>query len=426
MQSRWMTMVGVILLSLALVMPALAAPGGPGSELRPQREGRTGDRPRVAGEVIAVEEESLLITTERGELTLYVDTLTRFIIPEVESPGLEDVEVGNFVLAAGEREGDGLRVRVLVVRPAKPLRLRGEVESVGSEGFTLLTEAGTVEVIVDEITRFRLPKLEQPGLTDLEVGRSVVVVGQAVDEGVLARLVSVPRPKEGKVRGTVTAVGATSLTVERGAGHEMTFTVTDETVILVPEVAEPALEDVEVGAVVEVRAHLVEGEPSALHIAVIPSEAALLVGEVVEVQGGVIQVQTRLDQIIAVETDESTRFFIADVEEGGLEAVEAGDPVHCGGKWDADGGFLAWVVRVPADQRPAEVSGLILSVADENFRLGTRYGIVSVSVTAETHYRFPGEPDFGFENLEEGHRVHVHGLHEGDSLLARQIMGRER
>ncbi len=425
MKVRWMGVVGVLLLSLLVVLPAVAAPGGPGSELRPQGEGSRVHRGgRAAGTVVSVGADSLQITHERGERTIYVEGSTRFVIPEVESPGLEDVEVGNFVLAQGKPTEDGLRARVLVVRPAKPARLRGEVESIGSEGLALLTEEGTVAVSVDEITHFRLPDLEEPTLEDLEVGTTVVVVGQAVDEGVLARLVTVPRPRQGKLRGTVTARGTNSLTVERREGQELTLTVTDETDFVVPEVAEPTLADIEVGAVVGIRARMEGDTAFALHVAVIPSGAAALVGEVLGIEGSMIRVQTRLDQVIEVQTDATTKFYVPGEEGGDLEALQTGDRIQCSGEWEADGTFRAWAVRVPSRRDRVEVGGLILSMEGEGFRLGTRYGIVSVRVTDETRYRSREEPDFGFEDLEQGRRVHVHGLREEEGLLAQEIFSR--
>jgi len=65
-------------------------------------------RHTVGGEVTAVEGTILTVETRQGEKkTILTDEDTRFRIPGVENPSIEDIEVGDKVIALGRRNEDG-------------------------------------------------------------------------------------------------------------------------------------------------------------------------------------------------------------------------------------------------------------------------------------------------------------------------------
>jgi hypothetical protein len=64
-------------------------------------------RNTVRGEVTAIEGTTLTVETWRGEKTILTDEDTRFRIPGIENPSIEDVEVGNRVIALGRCNQDG-------------------------------------------------------------------------------------------------------------------------------------------------------------------------------------------------------------------------------------------------------------------------------------------------------------------------------
>ena len=64
-------------------------------------------RNMVFGEVMAIEGVTLTIETRRGEQTILTDANTRFRIPGVENPSIEDIEVGDRVIALGRRNEEG-------------------------------------------------------------------------------------------------------------------------------------------------------------------------------------------------------------------------------------------------------------------------------------------------------------------------------
>lgn len=76
-------------------------------------------RPRllVRGKVTAVMNDGFRLNTAWGEVTVRVDARTRFRLPGVESPGLDDVTVGDALLVGGLRKDVGDLVARLLVGP---------------------------------------------------------------------------------------------------------------------------------------------------------------------------------------------------------------------------------------------------------------------------------------------------------------------
>lgn len=438
MKKHWTWLLILVALSLVFAVPALAVPPAPGNKGSgaemglQQRAGRALSATfqqrsaRVMGTVLSIEGDTLVVENEQGTVNVLTDIFTRFVIPGVESPGIAAVEVGNYIVAQGQRRGESFHANTVLVRPRKPRRLGGEVTAVGADSFTLVTEEETVTVLVDDQTRFRFPGVEEPGLGDVVVGEKLLVIGQPTDEGdVLATLVIRSRPRVGEITGEVTTVGSASLTVERHGGDAVTFTVNEETVFLVPEIAEPTLADVHEGDTVRVRAQLEDETPVALRVIVVPPTAAALLGKVVSVEGSTVQVETRLEQTIAVQTNSTTQFMIPGTDNPTLADLQEGDTLRIGGEWVDTGTFHAWVIQVRVEERVRKGSGRILSLGDDEFTLGSPHGTVRVLVNDETHYRFPDVDDPGFDDLEVGQQVGVAGLLQEDgSLLARWVGGR--
>ena len=79
-------------------------------------------RPRllVRGKVTAVMSDGFRLNTAWGELTVRIDARTRFRLPDVESPGLDDLTVGDALLVGGLRKDVGdLVARLIGPLPAR-------------------------------------------------------------------------------------------------------------------------------------------------------------------------------------------------------------------------------------------------------------------------------------------------------------------
>jgi hypothetical protein len=74
----------------------------------------------LRGEVTGIEGDTMVLDALQGEVAVLTDGKTIFRIPDVEDPGLDDVEVGDKVgvLVVRTEEG-GLLAKVLFVRRAE-------------------------------------------------------------------------------------------------------------------------------------------------------------------------------------------------------------------------------------------------------------------------------------------------------------------
>jgi hypothetical protein len=430
-------------LALCLMLPAAdslagapPAPDGPvpgaqGARPDPRRDAQRGLR-RLLGVVVSVDGDTLVVDPAGGPgddpepVEVTTTARTRFRIPDVEDPGVDDLAPGMTVAVQGRRLGRRFLARGVMVLPESFERVTGEVAAVAEDAFTLDAEGGTTTVQVQETTRFRLPGVADPGLDDLAVSDTVIVAGERQDDALLvARLVARPRPRVRDGRGTVTSVDDASLTVQPPEGDEVVLTVTDATEILVPNVVDPTLDDVLVGDTVHVRVQVEGDVPTALRVAVIPPDAASLLGVVVALDGTTVQVETRTEQVIAVPTDAATEVRIPGLVDAAVADLRAGDRLRVGGAWIDASTFEGWLIQVGKEGRVGQAQGRVLSLGADAFVLGSPHGALDVAVDDQTRYRLLGVEVAGFADLEVGQWVSVRGLLAADgTLLAREVRGR--
>jgi RNase P/RNase MRP subunit p29 len=151
----------------------------------------------VRGKVTAVEGQTLVLTTREGEKDVVTTSETYFHIPNVEEPGLGDIEVGCIIAALGQKDDDGtfsaqivamtrarLRQRIIIRRH----RVRGEVTAIENMTLTVETPLGEQTILTDEDTRFRIPGVENPSIED------IIALGRRNEDGdFVARVVGVPK-----------------------------------------------------------------------------------------------------------------------------------------------------------------------------------------------------------------------------------------
>lgn len=177
----------------------------------------TGDQIRkhtLRGEVLEVnlDDETLTVQGKGDEEKVWLvktTDATQYRVPGVDEAGLDDIEVGNHVLIAGQKDQDSENsgvARVIAVIPAggrDGLRLRGEVTAVdeSNQTFRLDTRRGEFIILTDGSTRYLTRGDEEVSFDDIGVGSKVLVAGQKVedqDNTVLAKLVGLkPNPEGG-------------------------------------------------------------------------------------------------------------------------------------------------------------------------------------------------------------------------------------
>ena len=209
----------------------------------------------VRGEVLAIEDRTLRVQTRLGETLVITNEETRFRIPGIEVPSIEDLAVGDPVLALGRPDEHGsLLARVVAVVGGPQLRrhtLRGLITGIDEDTLNLATRGREVRVETSDDTIFRIPGVEDPGIDDLNVRDLVVVVGTWDAEAEVFRaraLTLIPRwPSHLRfIRGEVTGIEGRTIVLDALRG-EVAVLTDGETIFRIPGEEDPGLEDVDVG-----------------------------------------------------------------------------------------------------------------------------------------------------------------------------------
>lgn len=136
---------------------------------------------RGSVEVVANDGTSLTLQTQDG-WSRTIDTTGVVLTSGETTIATTDISVGDKVRIAQTRNADGsYTVTGIQLLPAQ---VTGAVAAVSTDGFTLTDADGTtVSVRVSATTTWRIRGDTTPGLSDLTAGTSVVVTGDAQDDG---------------------------------------------------------------------------------------------------------------------------------------------------------------------------------------------------------------------------------------------------
>jgi hypothetical protein len=204
------------------------------------------------GEVTAIGDRRLEVARRDGvAVTLLVSEDTRFRVPDVTDPGLEELEVGDSVFARGLWNQEGqLDARLIGLLPEGVERaVRGRVTAVDAPQIEVLARQGPIVITADGNTRYHVPGVENPSLSDISVDDTILAGGARLDGENLAAVIAVIPPGTQRARrlGTVTAVAEDSLTMETRRGEVITVVADENTRFRIPGAEHPTLDDIEVG-----------------------------------------------------------------------------------------------------------------------------------------------------------------------------------
>jgi hypothetical protein len=151
------------------------------------------------GQVTAIEGNVISVDTPQGELTLNTTDDTRYRMADVEDPALDDVQVGDRILFAGqpaESEGDSVTAQLIAVVPEDMVRGRGRVTAIEGNILTVETHRGSYTVVTDESTRFVARHIADPSLDNIEVGNTIWVIGvMQEDDTFMAKGIGIAAPQ---------------------------------------------------------------------------------------------------------------------------------------------------------------------------------------------------------------------------------------
>jgi hypothetical protein len=327
----------------------------------------------LRGEVTAVYESGLSLLTRSGQaVEVNVHSGTRIWLVETQRQGsLDEIQVGDELLVEGCRCGESSLGATRIVVGPEGDEVHGRVTAVEGSTIQLENQAGTATVLTAADTEFRLGR-EPAGLEDVSEGAFLAAFGQLQPDGSLsAELVILrppPIPPARNVRGEVTAVSATGLTMSiqprpetDAAPLSVQVNVTDETQIwLIESERRGSLDDVQVGDRVLVRGRRAEGSTQdapamqAMHIAVGP-DGDEVHGRVTAIDGSTLTLENR-DGTVTVHTDAETSFRRGR-QAAALEDVREGVFMVAFGEQQADGSLDADQVAIRRAPPPRPQSG---------------------------------------------------------------------
>lgn len=219
---------------------------------------------RLRGEITAIEGNTLTVRTGRREVLVVTDEATEFQVPGIENPTIADLKVGDQVAGEGtlDRGGAGsgepvAHASLVVVLPDDVARVSGEVTAIKGDTLVLNTVAGSVDILTDDDTVFRVRGVEDPSLGDVQVGDHVTVTGSWEDEATFhaigVGIIGRQRPgQRGAMRGRAISISDDSLVVGTPRGP-VTVVVDEETMFRVGGDEEAGLGDIEEGDMVGAR-----------------------------------------------------------------------------------------------------------------------------------------------------------------------------
>ena len=314
----------------------------------------------LAGELTEIGDDTLTIETRRGSAAVSINDETLYRIKGIEDPGVDDLEIGMKVIVRGTLQPDGtLLAKGVGAAEAGPRtgRLRGEIVAI--EGNTLTIRAGRREVVVltDETTEFQVPGVENPTITDLQVGDMVAGVSTHDENGAATATLVIVLPEDvARLSGRVSAIEGSTLVLDTPAGPVNAITDGD-TVFRIRGSEEPSLADVQVGDHVVVAGSW-ENESTfhAIGVEIVggrqPGQQTAVRGRAIGVSDDGLTVGTPHGPVTVL-VDDETQFRVAGVEDAGLDDIEEGAMVGARGTWNEDGSLQATVVVVPGESRPS-------------------------------------------------------------------------
>ncbi len=151
---------------------------------------------------------------------------------------------------------NGTAVFIQIQDPNRPLEVHGTISALGASSITVHPKSGAdVTIAVNSATIIRQGR-NQLAFTDLKVGDTVDVEAQKAAGGALTAVriqVEVEDERFVEVRGTITAVSGSMLTVKTADGTSVTVSISSTTVIRAHD-GHGSVSDLTVGASVEIEA----------------------------------------------------------------------------------------------------------------------------------------------------------------------------
>ena len=381
MFTKWMRIILVTAaLTLGFVRVAYAEGDAPDNQLR------------IVGVILNVDFPGNMFavrTLSGTDVHVHVTGNTEYRSRDGAVQEFEDLAIDMRIIVVGQERGDGT-ITASVVFPATPeqlpdlMRLKGEVEGVGENYFTLLTEEGrSLTINVIDRTRFRSRDGEVTTLSDLEPGMvAIVTAADTEDNGIVALVVAAGTPG-GDIRdrvfrtsGEITGVvpGQETFTVQTKEGDSIAFITGERTKFRSRDGSVTGIHDLKRGMLAMVGAIKMEdGTNQALVVLAGSPEdrperpkVVNATGKIVSLGSNSFTIETRSGDQKTFSVDGSTKYKSRDGSVNSFGDLEAGMIAIVMGRDLGNGELLA--VIVGAGHIPAERSEQMDGVRPEGRR----------------------------------------------------------
>lgn len=350
-------------LALAGTLALFALTGAQPASAAGPLPGRVG----VHGELLDIEDETLTVQGRHGPISVIVDEVTFMRIIGEPDPALDDLHVGDSVLARGMRQDDGSIRAAFVAREPDGDRSVGRVISVSEASLILSAPDGVqiaVSVDADTIVAVGVHDTlwDDGGREAVREGMPLFVYGESSAGGtnVEAHTLLAIRPLRRRwarhgLAGQITAIDGDEMTVQTLGDETMTALTDENTRYHVPQVPDATLEDFAAGEHVIILGKRLEAEAFlARHILKRP-QGRPVVGLVRSIDRDQLFLINRSGLRLTVTVDEDTRYRVGRDTSATLDDFSAGHRVLVFGRVSQDGSEMH--ARLVARRQRSDVPG---------------------------------------------------------------------
>jgi hypothetical protein len=376
----------------------------------------------IVGIVTQASASSLTVRTANADRDVRLTPNTVVRVDDHAST-IAAIAVGDKVEIHAQKEADGTATALTIEIESHPsTEVEGSVKSVSATSLTVTTTAGDVVIALVSTTHF-FANGQAATAADVHVGDRVEVEVREQTDKTLAALVVKVQNESVHVRGTISAVSASSITVHTTTGDVVVALTSSTLIRMQGKVTNASM--LLVGSRVEVQAvHRADQSLAAVTITIeLANSLSEIEGSVTEVGSDHLKIHTKSGDDVTVAVNAAT-IIRANDHLAGLADIKVGNRVSVDAHVNADGTFTALRIEVENehgggngnDDHGAELTGVIASISTGGISVTTSGGTVTVKISSTTTIRHGGTT-LTASDLKSGNRVEVKGTRNADGSI---------
>jgi uncharacterized OB-fold protein len=335
------------------------------------------------------------------------------------------IAVGDKVEIHTQKEADGTNTALTIEIESHPsTEVAGMVKSVSAASITVTTATADVVIALTSNTRF-FANGQAATAADVHAGDRVEVEVREQTDKTLAALVVKVQNESVHIRGTITAVSASSITVHTATGDVVVALTSSTLIRMHGKVTNASM--LLAGSRVEVQAvHRADQSLAAVTITIeLANSLSEIEGSVTEVGSDHLKIHTKSGDDVTVAVNAAT-IIRANDHLAGLTDITVGNRVSVDARVNADATLTALRIEVENehgggngnDDHGAELTGNIASISSGAITVTTGGGTtVIVKLSATTSIRH-GNITLAASDLKVGNHVEVKGALNADGSIA--------